>query len=65
MLQQNADSWLVDEADEQEFEKHYFVAIIAKIGAGKNHQRMLNSWRNFDEDQDSCMVISVFDKLFY
>lgn len=65
MLQQNADSWMVDEADEQEFENHYFVVIIAKIGAGKNHQRMLNSWRNFDEDQDRCMVVSVFDKLFY
>ena len=65
MLQQNAVSWLVDGADEQEFENHYFVAIIAKIGAGKNLQRMLNSRRNFDEEQDGCMVVSVFDKLFY
>lgn len=65
MLKKNADYWLVDEADELELENHYFASIIAKIESSKNYQRMLNSWENFDEEQDSCMVLSVFDKLFY
>lgn len=47
--------------DELELGNHYFAAITAKIESGKSHQRVLNSWRNFDEGQH--VVLNVFGKL--
>lgn len=60
MLKRVLTGWKM-QPDELELGNHYFAAIIAKIESGKSHQRVLNSWRNFDEEQH--VILNVFGKL--
>lgn len=59
-LQQNAECQLVNIEKTVQLENHNSVTIIAKIGLGKNHQRMLNLRGNFVEKQNTCIVLKSF-----
>lgn len=65
-LQQNAECQLVNIEKTAELENHNSTTIIAKIGLGKNHQRMLNLSGNFVEKQNTCIVLkSVSPQIAY
>lgn len=65
-FQKNADCQIVNAEGVLELVNHHFATLLAEIGLGKNHQRMMNLGEIFHEEQSIYLVLNLFShRLLY
>lgn len=57
LLSVECQGWPVNVKGMLQLKNYSFTTTIIKICLGKNHPCMLTGGRNFEEEQDNCMVL--------